>query len=234
MLMWLVEHTILNLPPLFWLILACLGLVAFFFASIFSHIPPLRPYMMFVKPVGGIIVLCSVFMYGGTTINDHWQEKVKEAEGLIEQKKQEADAANDKLVAEQKAKEAALARIDVINKEAANKLDKLKKEMDRLRGLPAEERKKIIMKLLTPEELKKYESMTAEEKVKFEDSKLSLAALPKEDQEKIINMSDKERQEYETRMKELADHPNIPKLVMQQYNQAIKNFNDSKQKGDKK
>jgi len=105
MLMWLVEHWLLNLPGEFWLLLAGVGFVAFFFASIFSHIPMLRPYMMFVKPVGGLIILSSVFMYGGTEINNIWEERVKAAQEEIAKKEQESAELNKKLEEERKKKQ---------------------------------------------------------------------------------------------------------------------------------
>ena len=105
MLMWLVEHWLLNLPGEFWILLAGVGFLAFFFASIFSHIPFLRPYMMFVKPVGGLIILGSVFMYGGTEINNIWEERVKQAQEQVAAKEREAEELNKKLEAERKKKQ---------------------------------------------------------------------------------------------------------------------------------
>jgi hypothetical protein len=105
MLMWLVEHWLLNLPGEFWIALAGVGFLAFFFAGIFSHIPPLRPYMMFVKPVGGLIILASVFMYGGTEINNIWEERVKQAQEQVAAKEREAEELNKKLEEERKKKQ---------------------------------------------------------------------------------------------------------------------------------
>jgi len=105
MLMWLVEHWLLNLPSEFWIVFAGVGFLAFFFASIFSRIPTLRPYMMVVKPIGGLIILCSLFMYGGTEINNIWEERVKTAQEEITKKEQESVKLNNRLEEEIKKKQ---------------------------------------------------------------------------------------------------------------------------------
>ena len=96
MLMWLVEHWLLNLPSEFWIALAVVGFLAFFFTSMFTHIPALRPYMMFVKPVGGLIIIGSVFMYGGTAINDIWQDRIEKARLEAEKKDKELEEKSSK------------------------------------------------------------------------------------------------------------------------------------------
>jgi len=83
---WLIDAVLSTIPAWMWLAGAGAGLVAFFFASIFSHFPPLKPYMMFVKPLGGIAALVCVFMYGGSGVQAMWEEKVRVAQEAADKK----------------------------------------------------------------------------------------------------------------------------------------------------
>jgi hypothetical protein len=101
---WLIDAVLSTIPAWMWLAGAGAGLVAFFFASIFSHFPPLKPYMMFVKPLGGIAALVCVFMYGGSGVQAMWEEKVRVAQEAADKKAVEAADLNKKLSDERKKK----------------------------------------------------------------------------------------------------------------------------------
>lgn len=101
---WLIDAVLSTIPAWVWLAGAGAGLVAFFFASIFSHFPPLKPYMMFVKPLGGIAALLCVFMYGGSGVQAMWEEKVRVAQEAADKKAEEAQALTKKLDEERKKK----------------------------------------------------------------------------------------------------------------------------------
>jgi hypothetical protein len=169
MLMWLVEHWLLNLPSEFWIALAVVGFLAFFFASMFSHIPPLRPYMMFVKPVGGLIIIVSVFMYGGTAINDIWQDRIEKARLEAEKKDKELEEKNIKLAqAQQKAANDLKIANDKRNKDIG-KLDNALKEALKNgtnNGVPPSPQ--VVIQNLSDEERKKYENMNEEKKKEYE------------------------------------------------------------------
>ncbi len=93
-----------SIPAWMWLVGAGTGLVAFFFASIFSHFPPLKPYMMFVKPLGGLAALLCVFMYGGSGVQAMWEEKVRIAQEEADRKAAQAQQLNKDLEKERKKK----------------------------------------------------------------------------------------------------------------------------------
>ena len=93
-----------SIPAWMWLGGAGAGLVAFFFASIFSHFPPLKPYMMFVKPLGGLAALVCVFMYGGSGVQAMWEEKVRLAQEEADKKAAQAEQLNKDLEIERKKK----------------------------------------------------------------------------------------------------------------------------------
>ena len=169
MLMWLVEHWLLNLPGEFWILLAGVGFIAFFFASIFSHIPFLRPYMMFVKPVGGLIIIGSVFMYGGTAINDIWQDRIEKARLEAEKKDKELEEKNINLAqAQQKAANDLKIANDKRNKDIG-KLDNALKEALKNgtnNGVPPSPQ--VVIQNLSDDERKKYENMNEEKKKEYE------------------------------------------------------------------
>ena len=93
-----------SIPAWMWLAGAGAGLVAFFFASIFSHFPPLKPYMMFIKPLGGLAALLCVFMYGGSGVQAMWEEKVRLAQEEADRKAAMAQQLNKDLEKERKKK----------------------------------------------------------------------------------------------------------------------------------
>lgn len=101
---WLMDAVLSSIPAWMWLVGAGTGLVAFFFASIFSHFPPLKPYMMFVKPLGGLAALVCVFMYGGSGVQAMWEEKVRIAQEEADRKAQQAQQLNKDLEKERKKK----------------------------------------------------------------------------------------------------------------------------------
>lgn len=101
---WLIDAVLSTIPAWMWLAGAGAGLIAFFFASIFSHFPPLKPYMMFVKPLGGLAALLCVFMYGGSGVQAMWEEKVRIAQEEADRKAQQAQQLNKDLEKERKKK----------------------------------------------------------------------------------------------------------------------------------
>lgn len=102
---WLIDAFLSTIPAWMWLVGAGVGLTAFFFASIFSHFPPIRPYMMLVKPLGGLAALVCVFMYGGSGVQAMWEEKVRVAQEAADKKAAEAADLNKKLTDERKKKQ---------------------------------------------------------------------------------------------------------------------------------
>jgi len=196
MLMWLVEHWLLNLPGDFWILLAIVGFVAFFFASVFSYIPALRPYMMFVKPVGGLVIIGSVFMYGGTAINDIWQDRIETARLEAEKKDKELEEKNIKLAqAQQKAADDLKAANDKRNKDIGQLDAALKEALKKGNSSGTPPTPQVVIQNLSDEERKKYE-----------------------------NMSEDKKKEYEGQINELLDSLKncpIPKRVIDEINQAV-------------
>jgi len=60
--------------------------------------------MLFIKPLGGIIALACVFMYGGSGVQAMWEEKVRIAQEEADRKAQESQVLNEQLEKERKKK----------------------------------------------------------------------------------------------------------------------------------
>lgn len=102
---WLIDAVLSSIPAWMWLAGAGAGLAAFFFASLVGYFPPLKPYTMFIKPLGGILALACVFMYGGSGVQAIWEEKVRVAQAEVDKKAKEAADLNKKLSDERKKKQ---------------------------------------------------------------------------------------------------------------------------------
>jgi len=197
MLEWIITSILLNLPGWFWVVSSSVGFVVFFFASIFTRFPRLRPYMVLIKPVSGLIILSSVFMYGGTEINNIWEERIKKAEEAIAAKEKLADEVSEKLAKENADKRRIL---EEANKKQQALTGKLGQAIEAARSQPSGTKTvtQVVVENLGDEERKKYESMNVEQKVKYE-------------------------QQIEELVKNSKDCPTIPKFIIDQINQASTN-----------
>ncbi len=83
MMMWLFFWIIGKIPATFWLILAVVGVALFFAAGILGRLSPLKAYAFFIKPLSVIMAVLGIYMYGGASINDHYQKLIKEYEQKI-------------------------------------------------------------------------------------------------------------------------------------------------------
>jgi hypothetical protein len=94
---WLVNHILGNLPAWTWPAAAGGAAVIYFFAGIIAHIPNLKAYSMFIKPVAFIALLISVFMYGGQGVIAVYQDQLKDAQHKVDVAEQAGRDANEKL-----------------------------------------------------------------------------------------------------------------------------------------
>lgn len=94
MMMWLFFWMVGKIPATFWLLMAIGGAVLFFAAGILSKLPPFKAYTFFIKPVGIMLSILGIYMYGGASINDHYQKLIKEYEQKIAIAEQKSAAVN--------------------------------------------------------------------------------------------------------------------------------------------
>lgn len=104
MLSWLLELFLSSIPSWLWLVGAGVGLGAYFFSSILTHIPAIGAYAKFVKPVAGILALVCTFMYGGAGVQAIWEEKIRVAQEEAKIAEAKADQLNKDLDSERKKK----------------------------------------------------------------------------------------------------------------------------------
>lgn len=83
MTMWLLHMVVGHLPTGFWLLLTGLGIAGFFAAGVLGHFPPFKAYALFIKPVAAIVAGIGIFMYGGASINDYYQQMIHELEEQV-------------------------------------------------------------------------------------------------------------------------------------------------------
>lgn len=82
---WLINQFIGNIPTWVWPAGAGAATLLFFMAGILSHIPNVRPYAIFIKPISFIAILLCVFMYGGSGVAAILQENIKLMQGKVDE-----------------------------------------------------------------------------------------------------------------------------------------------------
>jgi hypothetical protein len=94
MMMWMFFWIIGKIPATFWLIMAVVGVALFFAAGILGRLPPFKAYSFFIKPLSVILTVIGIYMYGGASINDHYQKLIKEYEQKIAIAEEKSEAVN--------------------------------------------------------------------------------------------------------------------------------------------
>ena len=92
--MWLFFWIIKAIPATFWLLLAISGTAVFFAAGILGKLPPFKAYTFWIKPLAVIAAVLGIFMYGGATLNDHYQTMIKELEARVKVAEEKSAAVN--------------------------------------------------------------------------------------------------------------------------------------------
>jgi len=94
MMMWMFFWIIGKIPATFWLVMAVVGVALFFAAGILGRLPPLKAYSFFIKPLSVVLTVIGIYMYGGASINDHYQKLIKEYEQKIAIAEEKSAAVN--------------------------------------------------------------------------------------------------------------------------------------------
>jgi hypothetical protein len=92
--MWLFFWIIGKIPATFWLMMAIGGSVLFLAGGILGRLPPFKAYAVFIKPIGIILSILGIYMYGGASINDHYQKMIAEYEQKIKIAEEQSAAVN--------------------------------------------------------------------------------------------------------------------------------------------
>jgi len=113
----IIQHILANLPVWFWPGVAGIGLVIYLLAGVLTHFRGLKLYGWLIKPVGIVVFVLGVFMFGGAGVTAIWQEQVKQAQAKVDAAVVESKSANDKLTQVRKQKNRVIVQRQVIVKE---------------------------------------------------------------------------------------------------------------------
>ena len=80
----IIQHILANLPIWFWPAIACAGLLVYLLAGILTQFRSLKIYGWLIKPIGLVVFVLGVFMFGGAGVTAIWQEQIKEAQAKVD------------------------------------------------------------------------------------------------------------------------------------------------------
>lgn len=92
--MWIFFWIIGKIPATFWMILSIAGAVLFVLSGVLGRLPAFKTYSWALKPLSVLIMFIGVYMYGGASINDHYQKMIAEYEQKIKVAEQQSAAIN--------------------------------------------------------------------------------------------------------------------------------------------
>ena len=86
-----------GLPEWFWPAVAVSGVMIYLFAKLIGNFPTFKPYTFFIKPIGVLITIFGVFMFGGAGVTAIYQAQVDEMKAKIAKAEEESKTANTNL-----------------------------------------------------------------------------------------------------------------------------------------
>ncbi len=92
--MWIFFWIVGKIPATFWMILSIAGAVLYVLSGVLGRLPTFKTYSWALKPLSILIMFFGVYMYGGASINDHYQKLIKEYEQKIAVAEQQSVAVN--------------------------------------------------------------------------------------------------------------------------------------------
>lgn len=104
--MWIFFWIIGKIPATFWMILSIVGIAIYFASGILGRLPAFKTYTWALKPFSILVAVFGIYMYGGASINDHYQKLIKEYEQKIAIAEERSNSVNtvieEKLVTQNK------------------------------------------------------------------------------------------------------------------------------------
>jgi len=94
---WIIEMILSGLPEWFWPAVAVSGVMIYLFAKLIGNFPTFKPYTFFIKPIGVLITIFGVFMFGGAGVTAIYQAQVDEMKAKIAKAEDESKSANSNL-----------------------------------------------------------------------------------------------------------------------------------------
>jgi len=94
---WIIELILSGLPAWLWPAVACAGIAIYAFAGIIGNFPTFKPYTFFIKPLGALVCVLGIFMFGGAGVTAIYQAQVDEMKAKIAKAEDESKTANTNL-----------------------------------------------------------------------------------------------------------------------------------------
>lgn len=92
--MWIFFWIIGKIPATFWMILSIVGVAMYFASGILGRLPVFKTYTWALRPLSLLIAVFGIYMYGGASINDHYQKLIKEYEQKIALAEERSNSVN--------------------------------------------------------------------------------------------------------------------------------------------
>ena len=70
---WIIELILGGLPSWIWPAIAGGGFVVYSLSAVLGTFPAFKPYAMFIKPLGAVICVGGIFMFGGAGVTAIYQ-----------------------------------------------------------------------------------------------------------------------------------------------------------------
>jgi hypothetical protein len=81
---WIIELILSGLPGWIWPATAGAGFAVYFFAAVIGHFPAFKAYTLFIRPVGALVCIGGIFMWGGSGVTAIWQAQIEEMKHKVE------------------------------------------------------------------------------------------------------------------------------------------------------
>jgi hypothetical protein len=94
---WMIDFILSGLPEWLWPAAALGGVGAYSFAAIIGNFPAFKPYALFVKPVGVLVCVGGIFMWGGAGVTAMYEEKIKDIKAQIALATEQSKETNAKI-----------------------------------------------------------------------------------------------------------------------------------------
>ena len=113
----IIQHILANLPVWFWPAIAGAGLILYSLAGVLTYFPALKIYGWLIKPLGIVVFVLGVFMFGGAGVTAIWQAQADAAQKKIDAAVSESKDANTKLAQVRKQKNQVIVQRQVVIQE---------------------------------------------------------------------------------------------------------------------
>ena len=110
----IIQHVLAHLPVWFWPAVAGAGVLVYFLAGFLTHFPALKIYGWLFRPLGIIVFVIGVFMFGGAGVTAIWQAQADAAQAKVDAAVAQSKEANTKLAQVRKQKNKVIVQRQIV------------------------------------------------------------------------------------------------------------------------